>query len=164
MNVYLNINDIKKKKSEITEIDLQDNIRYLYPKKNTIMEGEFTKILFSKEYVTMNGIYLHLPFVVDTRKIYENNHIRFLVQNNVQNNNVVSDLKMIEKTLLTNYSDYYKIKKQFEYTLSRQLHSNQIRVYHDISNKSRRTRYVIKISGIWESVDKIGLTFKILEL
>ena len=128
------------------------------------MEGEFTKILFSKEYVTMNGIYLHLPFVVDTRKIYENNHIRFLVQNNVQNNNVVSDLKMIEKTLLTNYSDYYKIKKQFEYTLSRQLHSNQIRVYHDISNKSRRTRYVIKISGIWETVDKIGLTFKILEL
>ena len=54
MNVYLSINDIKKNNNG--EIDLRD-IRYLYPKKNTIMDGEFTKILFSKEYVTMNGLY-----------------------------------------------------------------------------------------------------------
>ena len=46
MNVYLKMNDIKLNGSE-KNIDLYDNIRYLYPKKNTIMDGEFTKILYS---------------------------------------------------------------------------------------------------------------------
>ena len=55
MNIYLNINDVK---DSFKNINVYDNIRYLYPKKNTIMEGEFTKILYSKEYVTLNGLYL----------------------------------------------------------------------------------------------------------
>ena len=37
MNVYLSINDIKKNNN--CEIDLRDYIRYLYPKKNTIIGG-----------------------------------------------------------------------------------------------------------------------------
>ena len=59
MNIYLNFCDIKNNLNNT--IDLRDNIRYLYPKKNTVMNGEFTKILFSRNIVTMNGLYLYLP-------------------------------------------------------------------------------------------------------
>tara|TARA_S200000501_G_C20588345_1_gene640389 strand:+ start:115 stop:603 length:489 start_codon:yes stop_codon:yes gene_type:complete len=162
MNVYLSINDIKKNNN--CEIDLRDYIRYLYPKKNTIMDGEFTKILFSKEYVTMNGLYFFLPFLIDYKKSVENSHIRFLMLHNKQNVQLVNDLKSIENNLLKNYSNYYRINKEYEYILAKQLSTNQIRVYHDHSNKHKKNKYVIKISGIWETSNKIGLTYKILEL
>ena len=161
MNVYLSINDIKKNNSEI---DLRDYIRYLYPKKNTIMDGEFTKILFSKEYVTMNGLYFFLPVQIDTKKSIENSHIRFLTLHNKQNIQLINDLKNIEQNLLTNYSNYYRINKGFEFTLAKQLYTNQIRVYHEHNSKHKKNKYVIKISGIWETSSKIGLTYKILEL
>ena len=38
------------------------------------MEGEFTKILFSKNNITMNGLYLYLPLSVDTTT--NNNHTK----------------------------------------------------------------------------------------
>ena len=162
MNVYLSINDIKKNNN--CEIDLRDYIRYLYPKKNTIMDGEFTKILFSKEYVTMNGLYLFLPVQIDNKKSIENSHIRFLTCHNKQNVQLINDLRSIERSLLTNYSNYYRINKGFEFILAKQLSTNQIRVYHDHNSKHKKNKYVIKISGIWETSSKIGLTYKILEL
>ena len=71
MNIYLKLSDVKINNSE-RNIELYDNIRYLYPKKNTIMDGEFTKILYSKEYVTMNGLYLYIPFTIIERKNNDN--------------------------------------------------------------------------------------------
>jgi len=65
---------------------------------------------------------------------------------------------------LQNYKQYNKINKTFELVLGKQLSTGQIRVYHESHNKNKNNKYVIKISGIWETRDKIGLTYKILEL
>ncbi len=54
--------------------------------------------------------------------------------------------------------------KQLDTILTKQLSTNQIRVYHDNSKKKNNNNYVIKISGIWETSKKIGLTYKIMEL
>ena len=83
---------------------------------------------------------------------------------NKQNVQLINDLRNIEQNLLTNYSNYYRINKGFEFTLAKQLLTNQIRVYHDHNSKHKKNKYVIKISGIWETSSKIGLTYKILEL
>lgn len=157
MNVYLHIQQVKNNNN----IELQDTIRYLYPKKNTIMNGEFTKILFSKHNVTMNGLYFYLPFKI--HETNDNSHIRQLVTNNQQNISLINDLKNIEKVLLKNYMDYNRIQKKCENVLQNQLITNQIRVYRNM-NKPIRNKYVIKISGIWETRDKIGLTYKIMEM
>tara|TARA_E500000178_G_scaffold329200_1_gene359880 strand:+ start:522 stop:1010 length:489 start_codon:yes stop_codon:yes gene_type:complete len=162
MNVYLKLNDIKLNPEK--HIDLYDNIRYLYPKKNTIMDGEFTKILYSKNYVTMNGLYLYIPLSVSERKNVENIHCRYMNMNNKQNLSIIHDLKTIEKVLLQNYKQYNNTDKHFELVLSKQLATGQIRVYHENSHKQKINNYVIKISGIWETSNKIGLTYKILEL
>ena len=163
MNVYLKLSDIKLNNSD-KNIELYDNIRYLYPKKNTIMDGEFTKILYSKKYVTMNGLYLYIPFSIHERKSNDNSHTRNLNMNHKQNQSIVHDLKNIEKQLLNHYKQYNNIDKSFELILLKQLSSGQIRVYHENSNKQKNNSYVIKISGIWETSYKIGLTYKILEL
>ena len=157
MNVYLHINQVKLQNN----IELHDSIRFLYPKKNTIMNGEFTKILYSKNTVTMNGLYLYIPFKV--HDVNENNHIRHLAINNTQNIQLKQDLQIIEEQLLKNYMEYNQVKKKREYILSNQLIANQIRVYRN-HGKKISNKYVIKISGIWETRDKIGITYKILEL
>ena len=157
MNVYLHIHQLKQH----NHIELQDNIRYLYPKKNTIMNGDFTKILFSRCNVTMNGLYLYLPFKV--HEVNDHNHVRQLVCNHIQNQQLIHDLKNIENVLLNNYMDYNNIHKYCEYVLYNQLVTNQIRVYRN-SDKHIHNKYVIKISGIWETTDKIGLTYKIMEV
>ena len=158
MNIYLHMQQVKNNNNHI---ELQDCIRYLYPKKNTIMTGEFTKILFSKQNVTLNGLYFYLPFKV--HEVNENSHIRQLIVSNQQNISLIHDLKEVEDVLLKNYMDYNHIKKKCENVLHNQLITNQIRVYRN-NEKSIRNKYVIKISGIWETRDKIGLTYKIMEL
>jgi len=157
MNVYLHIHQVKHQ----NHIELQDSIRYLYPKKNTIMNGDFTKILFSRNNVTMNGLYFYIPFRV--HDMNDNNHIRYLQTNNTQNIQLKHDLQNIEEQLLKNYMDYNRIKKKCDHILMNQLVTNQIRVYRNHDKKSNN-KYVIKISGIWETRDKIGITYKILEL
>jgi hypothetical protein len=164
MNIYLNFSDIKNNSNN--SIDLRDNIRYLYPKKNTVMNGEFTKLLLSKNTVTMNGLYLHLPISVEKKRTANNEVFIRYITNTTTNINVVRDLKLLEKALLTHYQEYTKRYKQIEYILDRQLTTNQIRVYHDnnSSKSMKTTSYVIKISGIWETDSKIGMTYKIMEL
>lgn len=158
MNIYLNISDVK---DSFKNINIYDNIRYLYPKKNTIMEGEFTKILYSKDYVTLNGLYLYLPINLEKNNNYEN-HVRYIV-NTSNNILLIQDLKNLEINILNNFKTYSKKTKSSELVLAKQLNTGCIRVYHDHKNK-KKNRYVIKISGIWETDQKIGLTFKILEL
>jgi len=163
MNIYLNFCDIKDTIGNT--IDLRDNIRYLYPKKNTVMNGEFTKILFSKDSVTMNGLYLHLPITVEKKRTTNNEVFIRYITNTTTNMMVMRDLKSLENALMSHYQSYTKRPKQIEYILDRQLSTNQIRVYHNNNSKyTNSTNYVIKISGIWETDCKIGMTYKIMEL
>jgi hypothetical protein len=165
MNIYLNFCDIKNTLNNT--IDLRDNIRYLYPKKNTVMNGEFTKILLSRNIVTMNGLYLYLPITVEKKRTANNEVFIRYITNTTPNMMIVRDLKLMEKALLSHYQAYTKRSKQIEYILDRQLSTNQIRVYHDNNNNNKLTKnnsYVIKISGIWETDCKVGMTYKIMEL
>ena len=161
MNIYLKLSEFK---NDNNNIDLKDNIRYLYPKKNNIMEGEFTKIMFSKNNVTLNGIYLYLPLNTE-RKITTNSEIFIRNILNTSNNcNIVRDLKNLEKCILDHYQSYTMKDKQSDTIISKQLSTNQMRVYHDNTKGNKKNNYVIKISGIWETNKKFGLTYKIMEL
>ena len=161
MNIYIRLDDIKNDFDQ--KIDLYDNIRLLFPKKNTIMDGEFTKLLFSNNCVTMNGLYIYLPLTTDkSNRSNDVNHIRGIT--NKSNFRIIQDLKQLELKLLEYYERYRQNKFQFENSLTKQLNTGNIRVYQDKSRKYGGNEYVIKISGIWESHQKIGLTYKMLEL
>ena len=100
MNVYLKLSDLK---NNTQFIDIKDNIRYLYPKKNTIMDGEFTKILFSKENITLNGLYIYLPMTTE-KKMTSNNEIFIRnIVNTSLNNSIIQDLKLLEQSILGHF-------------------------------------------------------------
>ena len=38
------------------------------------------------------------------------------------------------------------------------------KLYKDSSKKNENSQYMVKISGIWEDYEKIGLTYKFMEI
>ena len=173
MNLYLNIDDLKSE----NEIQLYDNVRFLYAKQNTIMDGDFTKILYSTDCFTMNGLYLLFPAVIDKRPITKPthiNHIRTLLHNNPSNIILTQEFGLLETALLTLYNKYHQCEKQFELSLFKQLSNRHIRVYteqvaNSVGDNRRnivdaKASLILKISGIWESHEKVGITYKIVEL
>ncbi len=169
MNLYLNIKDFKPFAM------LNDNIRFLYAKQNTIIDGKFTKLLYSDDYVIMNGLYFLFPILCDTSSHNNNNNsnIRYIQNNKQTNIQLIEDFTQLESKILTHYNNYNRCDKDKELSLSKQLQSKQIRVYKENANKPLDGRrpdiksssiYTIKISGVWESFDKIGITYKIIEI
>ena len=162
MNLYLHINDLKQE----NDIRFVDEIRFLYSKQNTVMDGEFTKILFSRENFTMNGLHLLFPIVIDPRcnKTEYVNHIRSIHNNFQLNAKLIHDFCLLEKNLLTQYKKYSRCDKQVEFCFHKQISTKQLRVYTESNRNVRANVIIIKISGVWESRNQIGMTYKIVEL
>lgn len=145
-----------------------NKLYFLENKSNMIMEGFFTKITYSNEYMTMNGLYFDLPIKnPNINKVHTN---LYLLQIDNENKPIMQTLCEIEKQLLFYYYHYYNIHgKSFSYTLKSQLQNGFIKIYKEpndcfISKKSMNPSFFyIKISGIWESQTEIGITFKIIE-
>jgi len=147
MNVYLNLDSV----------DVGNHVRYLYSKKNTIIDGIFTKILFANNYTTMNGLYILLP------NLSVSNLCNNLYTLNPNNTALIEKLCTLEHDILKHYCAFNDITKRCDNTLSRQLYSGQIRVYRD-NVIAKSNHFVIKISGVWETDQSVGLTYKINEL
>jgi len=162
MNLYLNIDDFKQN----NQIQINDNIRFLYAKQNTIMDGKFTKILYSDDCVIMNGFYILFPIVCDKYNPHNSNNIRFIQYNKKSNIQLIEYLSQLENKILTQYQKYNNCDKYKDPCLQKQLYNKQFRVYKEeiIENKQISPLYILKISGVWESFDKIGITYKFVEL
>lgn len=168
MNLYLHINDLRTPGDQ-GDIQLHDDIRFLYSKQNTVMDGEFTKILFSRENFTMNGLYLLFPIVIEKRlngKPEYANHIRSIQTASPPNSQLLRDFCLLERKLLSQYKKFNHCEKHMELSFSKQISTKQIRVYTEMGRHSNVSApiFIIKISGIWESHDRIGITYKIVEV
>lgn len=189
------------------------NVFFLDTKRNIIMDGNFTKIIYSNHFFSMNSIYLYFP--VEINNIEQVLNKKFIKFNpcSANNINLIQDISKIETRILDYYKMYNNINMRNSNLLSKQLHSGNIKVYQEFSysqnspkvyngapvhNDRRlltrdssatlpflRTKqitdsekeevitspnddgckreFVIKISGVWENYEEIGLTYKIIE-
>jgi len=131
------------------------NTCFLEKKINMIMEGFFTKIIFSNAFMTMNGLFFKLAI----QKSANSKSPHFLQFDPVCHKELITRLSIIEKQLLTYYASFYNVQKIPVYNLKTQLQNGSIKYYRNSSSGS----FYIKISGIWENQSEIGITFKILE-
>ena len=78
----------------------------------------------------------------------------------------------MEKQILDYYKEYYNSKKTPVYSLHNQLYSGNTKVYKSFTTGEfpgppgltpLSKKYVIKISGVWETERNIGITYKFLE-
>jgi hypothetical protein len=148
---------------DIADLNLQ-NIYFQDFKKNRIMNGIFTKIMYTSEWFTMNGIYLYLPLVIET--VVEKPYLQFSA-NTSQNKNILNALYLLEKNIIDTYCKNCITEKKSEkihnYGLSRWLQCGQIRIHNYKKEFFEKKLFVLKISGVWESATEMGITYKLIE-
>ena len=130
----------------ITAKDLSiDDVFFLDPIKNIIINNsKFIRIIYSNNLLTLNGIYLICN--IDNK---DNNN----------NKGLLLYIQKLEDNILNKFSKEkiknYKIRDYF----------NNIFINTDYSKSQETyTKYILKISGIWDASNNIGLTFKFLKL
>lgn len=128
-----------------------NNIFIMQPIKNTLInQGLFYKLLYSNNLFTTNGIYIKLDFK-ETQ--YINNRLYYDLSNN-KNQEIFNKIINVEKYLLQKVSSTKKNHcKIFE-----QLKNGNVKSSTDNPN------IILKISGIWENENSIGISFKIISI
>lgn len=128
------------------------------PIKNNIMnDGNFIRILYSTQNIVLNGIYLFVELNdIITEKFYNKFKCNFNVLNH---KNIIDNLKIIEEKILNKYKSY----KIPSYNIYEQIKYGYIKIFSDIENNSKCS-FILKISGIWETQENYGLTYKFIKL
>jgi hypothetical protein len=148
---------------------LQNTIHFLDTKTNNIMLGEFTKLIFTNEDMSLNGLYMHADLHLSaTDSKHHDQKQKRTVQfqcNHSQNISIIHDLIQIEHKLLDLYIQYKSCNKRPKILLHPQLANEYIHLYSDISSPtSSKKTIVLKISGIWETDVSYGITYKFIEM
>jgi hypothetical protein len=180
---------------DINNIDIELCVKILDKRTNNIMPGDFTKILFSNEFVSLNGVYVTCPLelkhdyissaskstqfhkhsTIQRKQPSQNDVARnfiYFQANHPDNVAVIRQCKVFEEQLLAYYSQYMCCIKRPVYLLHNVLSNGSFKFYRDTSDiatyedtsQEDNVRYIIKISGIWETVDTFGITYKFLKM
>ena len=171
----------------INEFDI-NNVYFNHPIPNNVLDGSlFSRILYSDEYITFNGIYLGLNW-----KINHDSYISLKISNNEEdninlnmfdiNNNFDNEIDKNQLDLLNEEKDITslivieeKILNKLNLKNKKKVLQVQEQIYSMFNNLKKKTQnqniehlesnhnYIFKCSGIWISEDTYGLTFKIID-
>ncbi len=139
------------------------NINHIYYNdsiKNTVIDNSyFVKIMFSNQDLYLNGIYILIKM---NNVIIEKYYNKYKCTIDIDKNSYILDfLHKLENELLHKYNNI-KTKKLI---INNQLKQGNIKLFIEKENVESRYEYVdylLKISGIWEKDDEIGLTYKFI--
>lgn len=137
----------------------ENNIFFCEPiKNNVITDGSFIRILYSTNNVVFNGIYLLITLNdLTCEKYYSKYKCIFNVSTHKE---LINDIKTIEEDILKKYPIEEKIP---QFKIYEQLKNGNFKIFSDISNKSVCS-FIMKISGIWETQQNYGLTYKFIKV
>lgn len=115
-----------------------NNVFFYEPVKNTVMDdSKFIRIIYSDALIILNGLYLKIN-KIDKKKT---DNIDKLLKN----------IELLEKNVLNKYNSnkvkITKIKDHLQYL---------------IKKNENLDIFILKISGIWETEQMIGITFKFI--
>lgn len=138
-------------------------VSWLDTKNNTIMPGNFTKLCYITPHMTMNGLYLHFPVEVASHDIVNDKTQLKFYPNTPHNLMLIRNFTNIEHKMLDNYIQTQQKPLKKVQLLSKQLLSGFMKVYKENNNAdlSKCNEYCVKISGVWETHDECGLTYKL---
>ena len=134
-------------------------VYFCEPIKNNIMnDGNFIRILYTNSQVALNGIYILIKLNdIVCEKYYNKYKCMFDAYNH---NDIIDSLKIIEENLLKKIN----IKnKTCQCKINEQIKNGNIKIFNDIGNKPNAF-FILKISGIWETLSNYGLTYKFVKV
>ena len=133
----------------------ENNIFFCEPIKNNIMsDGNFIRIIYSTNTISLNGIYLLLNLNDITCEKYYNKYK--CIFNTILNKDIIENIKTIEEHILKKYNIKNKTP---QYKIYEQLRAGIIKLFNDIGIKQNGD-FILKIAGIWETTNSYGLTYK----
>lgn len=148
MNIILDINDFN-----INNIFFQESI------KNTVISNsKFIRIYYSNSILSINLIFIKIPItIISYEKFY--NKYKCVINLNKDTSHIKT-LINIEKEIL-NKININKIKN---YDIYKNLYSSNINLFINNINKYNiiSNYIIIKISGIWETENDCGITYKFI--
>jgi len=163
-------------------------IFFLEKKKNNIINGCFSKIIYSTEYFTMNGIFFVIPFISKSHisinnvtenallsrddlsyrhnEMSDNKHMVYFYTHDINNLQYITVLSEIENLIINTYKEMNGIKKHSNLVLTHQLYKGFFKIYKEKQKckSPNDTKYMLKISGVWENSEEVGITYKFLEI
>ena len=150
MNIALSMNQY-----DINNIYYCDSI-----KNNVVNDGTFIRIIYSTDYFITNGVNISVPFSdVTIEKYYNKYKCTFNVSNNRNN---IESIYNIEKEILDKINTKSKI---IQTKISDQLKNGNFKIFSENIDKQTNVQlFILKISGIWETDNYIGLTFKFCKI
>jgi hypothetical protein len=127
--------------------------------KNNIMnEGVFYRILYSTNLFSCNGIYILLNInYLSIERYYNKYKYNFDITNYEF---LINKIKEIEYSILQKISlenKYYNLK------IYEQLKNGSLKIDMDNSSNCKSNLIILKISGIWETKNEYGLTYKFIK-
>lgn len=137
------------------------NINLLKKKTNTVVNGTFSKFTYSNEYFIMSGLYLE--FKIHNMKIKDDNksiNINYQPYD-TENIDYLQYISNVELRLLDYYNKIHNINKKSVNILSKKLYSGNLKV-NIFDCKDIINVITIKISGIWETENEVGLAIKLM--
>jgi hypothetical protein len=106
------------------------SISFLDLKKNNVIDGNFSKIIYDDSNVTFNGIYLSFHIIPHHITNYKNcNYSIYYLDSNAYNAKLINELVAIEASIIDYYREMYKINKTGLYQLKHQLQMGNIKIY-----------------------------------
>lgn len=151
--------------------------RHLYyepaVQNNDAADSKFSRIVYSTNHISLNGIGIALDFVGARCEQHYNK--MFVSFDPGLNQSIVSQLRMIEHNIINKYVDsVLEGTRRCIYLLTDQLNSGSIKIYtkdnddNDNDNDKdimshKRNMMMIKIYGVWETNDECGITYKFVK-
>lgn len=133
-------------------------VHFLDLKKNTIIDGNYSKIVYKDPNVVFNGVYLYFRLYCHET----NNDDEYKMCLTSQNKEIIKSLTVVEEQIIHLYKSLYKNTKYPVYALKTQLDSGYLKAYKSIESTVLSNIYVLRITGIWENKKNIGIAYKIM--
>jgi hypothetical protein len=152
MSVILNSNNF-----EINKLFFIEEV-----KNNVKSNSFFSRIIYSTDYFALKNIYLTISIQNVT---FKDQYLKTIVYFNEKDNDF-TELYAIEDKILKKFIDYKTINKTYKkinpiYSIKSQCEQNFIKIFKNNYNESI-INISIKISGIWQTDNNIGITFKFI--
>ena len=141
-----------------------DNIQLSEMKHNIIIYGNFTKIFYSTPFFVLNNIFIDFEIKPKHYESYTTTGNKYIIYFDFNENmETLQKIIDIEKQILDYYLMYRNICKKPEYILKNQIMNKNFKYYKEMRNNlTFNTKFYLKISGIWENQQHIGITYKII--
>ena len=137
----------------------ENNVYFCDPiKNNVICDGNFIRVLYSTHHRVLNGVYLLVQLNdIVLEKYYSKCKCIFNVNTHYE---VITNLKTIEENLLRKLS---LKNKQPQFKIFEQINNGIIKIFGDVQTKQNNL-FILKISGVWETSQHYGLTYKFIKI